>query len=203
MDPISTAASVITLLGAAAGTIKVVHDTINSIIDAPNDIKRQSERLGHISITLASVVHACEQLPDDCHLDLELRGIGELIEDAKLLEAKLNTRGTRMMRNNFSKIHGSCKWLLADRQFKRFFESLDQWNTILLQTLGVIQLFVNTIAIDSLYQMLMSLQDAVETNLCPDVVVNEPSAPHPPRSTDRPTDCDENSLRYGNTSNCL
>ncbi|KAF7674549.1 hypothetical protein GT037_007309 [Alternaria burnsii] len=151
MDPISTAASVLTLLGAAAGTIKFIHDKINSIVDAPDDIKRQSERLGHLSITLASVVHACEQLPDDCQLTVELRGIGELIEVAKSLKAKLITRESRMKKNNFDKIYESCKWLLADRQIKRFFDSLDQWNTILLQTLGVIQVLVNHLPFDPCY----------------------------------------------------
>ncbi|CAN9191541.1 unnamed protein product [Alternaria alternata] len=151
MDPISTAASVLTLLGAAAGTIKFIHETINSIVDAPDDIKRQSERLGYLSITLASVVHACKQLPDECQLTVELRGIGELIKDAKSLKAKLITRESRMKKNNFDKFYESCKWLLADRQFKRFFESLDQWNTILLQTLGVIQVLVNHLPFDPCY----------------------------------------------------
>ena len=151
MDPISTAASVLTLLGAAAGTIKFIHDTINSIINAPDDIKRQSERLGYLSITLVSVVHACEQLPDDCQLNVELRGIGELIKNAKSLKAKLITRENRIEKNNFGKVYESCRWLLADRQFKRFFESLDQWNTILLQTLGVIQVLVNHLPFDPSY----------------------------------------------------
>lgn len=142
MDPISSAASVITLLGAAAGTIKVIHDAVNSIIDAPRDIRTQSERLGFLSITLASIVQTCKQLPGDCQLDLELCGIGELVKDAILLEGKLSARGTRMVRSSLGRVHESCKWLLFDRQLKRFFEYLDQWNTILSQVFLVAQMFV-------------------------------------------------------------
>ncbi|KAA8620506.1 hypothetical protein PtrSN002B_010282 [Pyrenophora tritici-repentis] len=195
MDPISTAASVVTLLGAAAGTIKVIHDTINSIIDAPKDIQRQSERLRCLSITLAGVVQTCKQLPDDCQLNLELCGIDGFIQDAILLEVQLKARGTRMIGSSLGKVHESCKWLLFDRQLKRFFESLDQWNTILLQTLGVIQMLVILFSVRSPDQMLTEAQGAVESNIDPHVVVNEPPAPYPVHSTDYPTDLDDTSFR--------
>lgn len=196
MDPISTAASVITLLGAAAGTIKVIHEAINSIIDAPKDIRTQCERLGCLSITLASVVQTCKQLPDDCQLDLELCGISELVKDAISLEGKLKARRTRMIRNSLGRVHESCKWLLFDRQLRRFFESLDQWNTILLQTLGVIQMLVNALLVGFPNHMLTEAQGTVEPDLDPHIVVNEPSAPYSAHSTDHPTGIHDTSPRH-------
>ncbi|CAG5165756.1 uncharacterized protein ALTATR162_LOCUS6835 [Alternaria atra] len=140
MDPVSTIASVITLVGATGGTIKVIHDTITSIKDAPKDIRRQCKRLECLCVTLNSIVRTCQHLPDDCQVDIDLCGIEEFIEEAQVLEANLSDRRTRVAGRNIAKLHESCKWLLFDRQLKRFFESLDQWDSVLPQALLVVQI---------------------------------------------------------------
>ncbi|OWY46977.1 ankryin repeat S-palmitoyl transferase [Alternaria alternata] len=140
MDPVSTIASVITLIGATGGTIKVIHDTITSIKDAPKDIRRQCKRLECLCVTLNSIVRTCQHLPDECEVDVDLCGIEEFIDEARALEANLNARRARVAGKNIARFHESCKWLFSDRQLKRFFESLDQWDTILSQALQVVQI---------------------------------------------------------------
>jgi hypothetical protein len=144
MDPVSTIASVITLIGATGGTIRVIHDTITSIKDAPKDIRRQCKRLECLCVTLNSIVRTCQHLPDECQVDIDLCGIEEFIDEARALEANLNARRVRVAGKNIAKFHESCKWLFSDRQLKRFFESLDQWDAILSQALQVVQMSVIT-----------------------------------------------------------
>jgi hypothetical protein len=154
MDPVSTIASVLTLLGAAGGTIKFIHSSITAIIEAPDDTKRQNRRIECLSITLTNVVRACEQLPDEFRLDLKLCGIEEFIVDTKSIEAKLTAKRIRTTSSTMLKFHESCKWLLSDREFKRFFESVDHWNTILSQALWALQMSVAKIGVQILFQAL-------------------------------------------------
>ncbi|CAN9179736.1 unnamed protein product [Alternaria alternata] len=186
MDPVSTIASVITLIGATGGTIKVIHDTITSIKDAPRDIRRQCKRLECLCVTLNSIVRTCQHLPDECEVDVDLCGIEEFIDEARALEANLNARRARVAGKNIARFHESCKWLFSDRQLKRFFESLDQWDTILSQALQVVQ-----------------MSRAFKSHLDTHVIFDKPVPRHSTYTSDRCADLDHTSLQYTKSDNGL
>jgi hypothetical protein len=142
MDPVSTAASAITLLGATGGTIKVLHEAINTFADAPREIKAQSKSLESFCLTIDSLKLACEQIPNEFPLKLDLCGIKELIAEARSLEARLKAKSVRVTANKFERVREGCKWLLFDQQSKKFFKSLNTWNVILSQALWVAQMYV-------------------------------------------------------------
>jgi hypothetical protein len=140
MDPVSAAASFITLLGATGRTIKVVYDAINTYADAPREIKAQSKILESFCLTIDSLKFACEQIPNEFPLKLDLCGIEELIAEAQSLEARLKVKSARVTANKSGRMREGCKWLLFDQQSKRFFKSLDTWNIVLSQALWVAQM---------------------------------------------------------------
>jgi hypothetical protein len=142
MDPLSVAASAITLLGATGGTVKVVYDVISTFKDAPGEIKAQSKSLESFCLTIDKLKQVCKQILNEFPLMLDLCGIEELIEEARLLEAKLKAKSVRVTANKTGRMRESCTWLLFDHQSKKFFKSLNTWNTILNQALGVAQLLV-------------------------------------------------------------
>jgi hypothetical protein len=133
MDPVSTVASIITLLGATGGTIKVVYDTINTFADAPREIKAQRNSLESFCLAIDNLKQVCEQIPSEFPLKLDLCGIEELIEEARSLERKLKVKSVRVAANKSGRVREGCKWLLFDQQSKKFFKSLDTWNIILSQ----------------------------------------------------------------------
>jgi hypothetical protein len=125
MDPVSAAASFITLLGATGRTIKVVYDAINIYADAPCEIKARSKSLESFCLTIDSLRFACEQIPNEFPLGLDLCGIKELIAEARSLEARLKAKSVRVTANKSGRAREGCKWLLFDQQSKKFFRSLD------------------------------------------------------------------------------
>jgi hypothetical protein len=143
MDPVSTAASVITLLGATGSTIKVVYEAINTFTDAPREIKAQKKSLISICLTIERLKVACEQIPNEFPLNLSLCGIEEFLSEARLLERKLKAKSVRITANNVGRWHEGCKWLLFDLQAKKFFKSLDTWNKILSQASDAAQMSVS------------------------------------------------------------
>lgn len=142
MDPVSTTASVVTLLGATGGTIKVIYNAISAIVDAPHEIRMQSKSLESFCSTITSLIHVCEQLPEEFPINLNLCGIEEFIDNAKSLEAKLKAKDARIRSGNIGRVREGCRWLLFDRQLKRFFDSLEHWNIVLCQGLWVTQMSV-------------------------------------------------------------
>ncbi|KAH8725180.1 ankyrin repeat-containing domain protein [Phaeosphaeriaceae sp. PMI808] len=140
MDPVSTTASIITLLGATGGTIKVLYNTLHAIVGAPREIRMQSKTLESFCLTITSLTQVCETLPDNFPLHVNLCGIEEFINEAKKMENRLKTKAARVQCSNIGKLHESCKWLLFDRQLEKFFNSLEHWNIILSQALWVVQI---------------------------------------------------------------
>jgi hypothetical protein len=143
MDPVSAAASFITLLGATGRTIKVVYDAINIYADAPCEIKARSKSLESFCLTIDSLRFACEQIPNEFPLNLSLCGIEEFLSEARLLERELKAKSVRITANNVGRWHEGCKWLLFDLQAKKFFKSLDTWNKILSQASDAAQMSVS------------------------------------------------------------
>jgi hypothetical protein len=85
---------------------------------------------------------------------------------------------------------------LFDRQLKRFFESLDQWDSVLPQALLVVQMSVAISSIRYSYHMLTRTQCAIESDLNTHVVVDKPITLHPTYSSNRSADLDRTSLRH-------
>jgi hypothetical protein len=142
MEPISTAASVLTLLGATSGTIKVVYDAINTFVDAPREIKTQSKSMESFCLTIDTLIHVCEQIPSEFPLKLNLCGIEDLVEDARLLDTKLKAKSVRVTATKIGRVREGCEWMLFDKQTKKFFKSLGTWNIILSQALWAAQMLV-------------------------------------------------------------
>lgn len=140
MDPISTAASIITLFGAAGATFRAIHDLINDISEAHQEIKAQCQIIGSFCLTLTNLLQFCANLPDEFPLDLDLCGVQEFISKAENMEAQLKAKLENAKGNRARKFRESCKWLLFDRSLDRFMRSLSRWNDVLTQALLITQM---------------------------------------------------------------
>jgi hypothetical protein len=140
MDPVSATASVVTLLSVTSGTIKVVYNLLIAFVDAPHEIMMQIRSLESFCTTINSLRNAYERIPDEFALKVDLGGIEELVEEAKSLTTKLNTQTVRITSGHIGRARESCKWMLFDRQSRKFFKSLGRWDIILSQALWAAQM---------------------------------------------------------------
>lgn len=140
MDPHLTAASVLTVLGAAGGTCKVLYNLILDLKDAPSDIRRQNKKLQHLHENISCLLQVCNELPTDLQLVTHLNGVHEFFQDMRSISLDLEHKKIGLNHGRAGRVKEICKWLLFDRQLKKFFQNLEHYNIIFSHALWAAQL---------------------------------------------------------------
>lgn len=147
MDPISIPASLVTLLAASGSTCRVLHSLILNLKDAPGDIRLQNKKLQCLTGTITCLLQVYNVLSKDAQLKAHLtelephvRGVSDFIQEISSIEAKIQRKKASLSRGRVSHAKESCKWLLFDRQLKKFFDNLEHYNIILSHALWAAQL---------------------------------------------------------------
>jgi hypothetical protein len=143
MDPISTSASVLTLLGAAGGTCKVLYTLILDLKDAPEDIKRQNRKLQRLQENITCLLQICDKLPGELHLAISFDGVQEFIQELNNINVDIEKRKNSLDRGKATRVKEVCKWLLFDRHLRRFLDNLEHYNTIFGHAIAAAQLYAN------------------------------------------------------------
>jgi len=131
LDPISATASVITLLGAAGQTCKVLYNFFLDIADAPSEIRDHSIRLECLHRTLSTLVQVYSELPENVPTDAPLCSrITEFMKEAEKARDKFSGRDCSPL-----SIRERLRWFSSDRQLRKFFTSLTQWDIIFTQAI--------------------------------------------------------------------
>jgi hypothetical protein len=147
MDPVSFAASLVTLLGVASATSKFIYNFILDIRDVPDEIHSQAIKLQCLRQTMDVLISLCvpntsvPELQLDPFLELNLRRfLGELQAiEGRLKECSLKLKGSR-------KQHAweRLNWLSSDRKLRKFYASLDTWMQIFSTAVATQSLFVRS-----------------------------------------------------------
>jgi hypothetical protein len=140
MDPLSASASVLTVLGAAAGTCKVLYDFIIEFKDAPEEIKWQNRKLRRLEENITCLLEVCDKLPKELQLVTHFHGIQEFVQEVNTINVDIERRKDLLGRGKTARVKEICKWLLLDRHLRRFFDNLEHYNTILSHAISAAQL---------------------------------------------------------------
>jgi hypothetical protein len=146
MDPISTSASILTLLGAAAGTCKVLYALILDLKDAPKDIRWQNGKLQRLQENITCLLKICDKLPGKLHLAISFDGVQEFIQEINNINVDIEKRRNSLDDGKAARIKGVCKWLLFDRHLRRFFDNLEHYNMIFGHAIAAAQLYAYFLA---------------------------------------------------------
>ena len=140
MDPLSASASVLTILGAAGGTCKILYDLIVDFKDAPEDMKWQNRKLQRLQENLICLLKTCDKLPNELQLATHFDGMLEFVQQINVINVDIERRTTSLSRGKTARVKEIGKWLLQDRHLKRFFDNLEHYNTILSHAISAAQL---------------------------------------------------------------
>jgi hypothetical protein len=141
MDPFSASASLLTILGAAGSSIKCIHQLVLNFKDAPADIEGYRNHLECLYQTITCLTRVYKTLPPDFQLDARIsRCLREFTKETGEVHSKLERKLVSMGESRGHRMRESFRWLLFDRKVKKYFASLEHWNTILSQTAAALQM---------------------------------------------------------------
>jgi hypothetical protein len=145
MDPVSFAATLVTLLGLTGATTQSVYNFILDIHEAPNEIRIQVIKLQclHEIITTLMARYGSTttspQLGFDPLLETHLR---RFLCDIQGLEIKLKNCSARISGSRTQHFWERMTWLMSDRKLRKFYASLDDWMRIFSAAVDLTQLYI-------------------------------------------------------------
>jgi hypothetical protein len=147
MDPVSFAASLVTLLGLAGAASKSVYSFILDIHDVPVELRSQATKLqslhGVLSVLVAfyEIPRTDTQAQLDPFLEDQLR---RFLNEIQGLEAKLNELNLKLNGSGRRHLRERLRWLCTDRELRKFLASLDSWMQIFCMAVATTNMFVSS-----------------------------------------------------------
>lgn len=145
MDPVGGVASILTLLNAAAGTCELLHTLVLDIKDASRDIRAQNEKLHCLHMTITQLAAIYAKLPEESQRGAPWhRWIEDFAVEVAFIRDKVQRKVASIENASLGiRLQEGCRWILFDRQLRRFYESLEHWNIVFSQAVSVSQLYVS------------------------------------------------------------
>jgi hypothetical protein len=142
MDPVSVSASVVTLLAAAGGSCKFLHAFVLDIADAPQDIRKQNEMLNCLTHTLTRLSQVCSEIPENFRFETPLHEwIARFSTEVSSTRDRIEVRAASLDHGRYiRRIQGSFRWVIFDRQLRKFYGSLEHWNIVFSQACNALQM---------------------------------------------------------------
>lgn len=142
MDPVSFAASLLTLIAAAGKSCEVISEFVFDIHDAPKDIHAQSNKLQCLQQSFRHLLGVFTALPPDLQLDTVLQqNLVAFTQDIDSFTTKVQGMGIRLGQGRVQHAWERVKWLASDRDLKRFNQSLDHWDRVFAAAAAAAQLY--------------------------------------------------------------
>lgn len=131
MDPLSASASILTILGAAGGSVKFLHQFILDFKDTPTELRSYSSHLECLHCTITCLMQVYDNLPPTFRLDARIAGwAAEFMEETTAVRSILEKKVVSMSEGRGQRVRESLRWMLFDRKVRKFFASLEHWNMI-------------------------------------------------------------------------
>ncbi|OAL49194.1 ankyrin [Pyrenochaeta sp. DS3sAY3a] len=130
MEPISSAASILTLLAAAGSTCDFVYNFMLNIREIPEEIHSQATKLRcvHQSITALLAIYSHKDISPDWQLEpIFETNFRDFLLEVKDLENRIQKNSTLMKSSRTQRVWERLTWLSSDRRLRKFYNSLDDW----------------------------------------------------------------------------
>jgi hypothetical protein len=145
MDPVSFAASLVTLLGLAGAAAKSVYSFLLDIHDVPDELRSQALKLRFLHQILSVLIAFYEPMKTSTqlHLDPFLEDhLRRFLIEIQVLENSLKEHNLRLSGSGRQHLWERLKWLFPDRELRKFFASLDDWMHIFSMAVAITNMFV-------------------------------------------------------------
>jgi hypothetical protein len=146
MDPVSLAASLVTLLAAAGAICEFAYNFILDISEVPDEVHTQAIKIRCIRQSFSSLVRFYERsdLPPELHLDPFLENsIRNFLKDISVFETEMVRKSTGLVKSRTRHLKERLTWLSSDRRVRKFYSALDDWMKIFSAAVHTTELFVN------------------------------------------------------------
>jgi hypothetical protein len=133
VDPISFAASLVTLLGVAGAASEFVYNFIIDIKDVPEEIHSQAIKLQclHQTITILISLYGPNARVPELQLDPFLEdNLRRFLGEVQSLESRLRQCSLKLKGSRKQHVWERLNWLSSDRKLRKFYASLDTWMQI-------------------------------------------------------------------------
>jgi len=141
MEPVGFSASIITLLAAAGGSCKYLHNLLLDFTEAPHDVQVQAMKLKCLEITVQQLIRAYQKSPCGFEAETWLQEEFKHFErQVTTMKAKMEKRAGLMGRGRTKRWKESCRWMLFDREMNKFLLTVDHWSLILTHATSTAQL---------------------------------------------------------------
>ncbi|KAF1841331.1 ankyrin [Cucurbitaria berberidis CBS 394.84] len=163
MDPVSFAASLVTLLGVAGKTSEFVYNFILDIRDVPKEIRSQAIKLQCLHQTLTALwsLYGTSSMTPELQLDPVLEDhIRIFLSEIQTLENKIRERSTKLSGSRRQHMKERLIWLSSDRELRKFYTSLDNWS----------QIFSTAVSTTNLKLLMKINEQVLQTRSTPSIV---------------------------------
>jgi len=141
MEPLGLAASILTVLAAAGGSCKYLHNILLDLTEAPHHVQVQATKLKCLEITVRQLIQAYQKPPQGFQVEPWLREEFEKFErQVTTMKAKMGNRAELMVGTRRKRWRESCKFILLDREMNKFLVSVDHWSLIMAHAASSAQL---------------------------------------------------------------
>ena len=141
MEPLGLAASILTVLAAAGGSCKYLHNILLDLTEAPHDVQVQAMKLKCLEITVQQLIQAYQKLPQGFQIEPWLHEEFEKFErQVTRMKTKMENRAGLMIESRRKRWRESCKSILFDREMNKFLVSVDHWSLVMAHAASSAQL---------------------------------------------------------------
>ncbi|KAH6642480.1 hypothetical protein C7974DRAFT_409034 [Boeremia exigua] len=148
MEPVSSVASILTLLAAAGSTCDFVYNFMLNIREVPEEIHSQAIKLRclHQSIAALLAIYSHRAISPDLQLGhIFENSFREFLLEVKDLENRIQKSSTLVKSSRTQRVWERLTWLSSDRQLRKFYNSLDDWVRIFSMEVQTTQMSVTAL----------------------------------------------------------
>jgi len=147
MEPVSFAASLVALLGAAGSTCEFTYNFILDIGQVPHEIQSQAIKLQclHESISTLLDFYSRDDLPPGLKINPFLESkLRIFLDETRDVENQIKNRSKNLDESRTRRLWERVTWLSSDRTLRKFYASLDDWLKIFSTAVASTNLYVQT-----------------------------------------------------------
>ena len=143
MDPLSVAASVITLLDAACKSSKFIYSFFRDIIDGPSVVQNHCIFLQVLQGSLTQLREICAIVEPQNELVMKIRtNVNQCLKDLEIAERRIMVADRNMRSRNTRRTWALVRWALfkGDPWIHNFFSRMKMWQNTFACDLMLLQL---------------------------------------------------------------
>lgn len=149
MDPLSSTASTIAIIGFAGRTCQYLYEFLNTVSHAPKEIQQHASMLKALSSTLAAIENLSQHLPADVALSSEFCvQLSECMTDFRVAEDKMKKLNERLDKGHMRRTWARVRWFTSDQYLRSFFARMQVYHANFSLYLLTLNMYVKCCIVD-------------------------------------------------------